>query len=224
MKMESVKAHPAIAILLTLCGGFLDAFTFVGHGRIFANSMTGNIVVTAVSLAAENRGAALAHLVPLGGFAVGVFGAHLLRLAASRDESLSAIVALLLEAVFLFAAAIVGMPQLLLIPGISFVAALQTTIFTHSGTQPYSSVMTTGNLLRTLQGFFRSTIPRRDFAGIRSAAVLATICFCFACGATAGAVATQRFHDVALLGPSSLAFIALICLVALKTRNCRQEA
>jgi uncharacterized membrane protein YoaK (UPF0700 family) len=224
MKMESVKANPAVAILLTLCGGFLDAFTFVGHGRIFANSMTGNIVVTAVSLADGNRHAALVHLVPLGGFAGGVLGAHLLRLAASRNESFSAIVALLLETAFLFAAAIARMPPAWLIPGISFVAALQTTIFTHSGTQPYSSVMTTGNLLRALQGFFRSTIPQPDFAGIRSAAVLAAICFCFACGATAGAIATQRFHDMALLGPSSLAFIALICLVTLKTCDRRQDA
>ena len=33
-----------VAALLTFSGGFLDVFTYVGHGHVFANTMTGNIV------------------------------------------------------------------------------------------------------------------------------------------------------------------------------------
>jgi hypothetical protein len=41
MDVEAAKAHSNVALLLTLSGGFLDAFTFVGHGKVFANSMSG---------------------------------------------------------------------------------------------------------------------------------------------------------------------------------------
>jgi uncharacterized membrane protein YoaK (UPF0700 family) len=39
-----------VAVLLTLSGGFPDAFTYLGHGKVFANSMTGNIVLLAARL------------------------------------------------------------------------------------------------------------------------------------------------------------------------------
>jgi uncharacterized membrane protein YoaK (UPF0700 family) len=215
MGRSSANANPAVAILLTLSGGFLDALTFVGHDRIFANSMTGNIVLTAVNFAAGENREALRHLVPLTGFVAGVLGAHLLRLALPRSESMRAIISLIFESAFLFAGAMTHVSQRWLIPGISFFAALQTTVFTHWGTQPYSSVMTTGNLLRALQGFFQSTMPRLDRRGIRDAALLAATCLCFACGALAGALETHRLHDRALVIPSMLVFSALVCLVTL---------
>ena len=34
-----------IATLLAAAGGFLDGFTWVGHGHVFANAMTGNVVL-----------------------------------------------------------------------------------------------------------------------------------------------------------------------------------
>ena len=39
-----------VAVLLTVAGGFLDAFTYVGHGGVFANSMTGNLFSSVCSL------------------------------------------------------------------------------------------------------------------------------------------------------------------------------
>src|SRR6187402_1432230 len=39
------EASVLLATLVSFSGGFLDAFTYVGHGRVFANAMTGNVVL-----------------------------------------------------------------------------------------------------------------------------------------------------------------------------------
>ena len=215
MNTGSEKANPGVALLLTLAGGYLDAFTFVGHGRIFANSMTGNIVVMALNLAGGDWHSAGRHLFPLAGFAGGVLGAHLLGLAMSRREWFAAVAALVLELLFLAAGAAAGFSDPVLIPGISFVAALQTTMFTHSGAMPYSSVMTTGNLQKAARRFFESTIPRRDAAGIRDAGLLGAITLSFTFGAMIGTLATPRLQDRALWIPCALLAAALVYLLAL---------
>ena len=40
-----------VGILLAAAGGFLDAYTFICRGHVFANAQTGNIVLFGVSLA-----------------------------------------------------------------------------------------------------------------------------------------------------------------------------
>src|ERR1700746_2262793 len=37
-----------LAALLTIAGGFLDAFTYIAHGGGFANAQTGNVVLLGV--------------------------------------------------------------------------------------------------------------------------------------------------------------------------------
>ena len=40
-----------IGILLALAGGFLDAYTYITCGGVFANAQTGNIVLMGISAA-----------------------------------------------------------------------------------------------------------------------------------------------------------------------------
>ena len=44
---ESVE----LGILLAIVGGFLDAYTFVGRGGVFANAQTGNVVLMGIEAA-----------------------------------------------------------------------------------------------------------------------------------------------------------------------------
>lgn len=210
MDIEAAKAHSNVALLLTLSGGFLDAFTFLGHGKVFANSMTGNIVLLAVNLATGDWHQASRHVPPLVGFACGILAAHLLQLMSPRWVRQPAIAALIFEIVFLAAAALKGLPEFWLIPGISFVATLQTMFFVRSGTVTYTSVMTTGNLRRCAQLFFESTIPRWDSARLRDAAMLGAISLSFALGAMVGGLATQHLHDTALCAPAAFLLVALL--------------
>ena len=43
-----------IGILLAICGGFMDAYSYTCRGGVFANAATGNIVLLAISLGNHN--------------------------------------------------------------------------------------------------------------------------------------------------------------------------
>jgi hypothetical protein len=119
---------------------------------------------------------------PLGGFVVAVLVAHLLGLAAQRGWMRhTAFASLIVEIAFLGLAAsgLVGASSAWLIPGITFVATLQTLSFTHLEALSYTSVMTTGNLRRAAQKLFVGLIPRYDAGALHDSALLATISFCF---------------------------------------------
>jgi uncharacterized membrane protein YoaK (UPF0700 family) len=212
MEIEVAKERLRVAALLTMSGGFLDAFTFIGHGKIFANSMTGNIVLMAVSAAAGNWDQAIRHVFPLLGFTCALLAAHLLRVKASRYPVLPSIASLVFEIIFLVAAALIRWPELWLISGISFVATLQTVFFAQSRKLTYSSVMTTSNLRGAIQRCFESTMPRRNAEGLHDAGVLGAISFSFIVGALIGGFVTPHLHDTALYVPASFLFAALVSI------------
>jgi len=72
-----------LAVLLTLAGGFLDAFTFVGHGGVFANAQTGNVVLLGVEAAAGRWSAAVRHVPALLAYVAGVATAETMMNPAS---------------------------------------------------------------------------------------------------------------------------------------------
>jgi uncharacterized membrane protein YoaK (UPF0700 family) len=52
-------------LLLAGAGGFLDAYTFVGRGGVFANAQTGNILLLGVEAGERHWLAALLHVPPI---------------------------------------------------------------------------------------------------------------------------------------------------------------
>ena len=58
--------------LLAGVGGFLDAYTFVGYGGVFANAQTGNIVLLGVDCQAGHWREATLHIPPVAAFMLGV--------------------------------------------------------------------------------------------------------------------------------------------------------
>ena len=86
--MPSIRTRPEslpLGLLLAAVGGFLDAFTFVGYGGVFANAQTGNIVLTGIETGEQHWRAALLHVPPILAFLLGVTVAEWLgRPAAHR--------------------------------------------------------------------------------------------------------------------------------------------
>ncbi|MFP3616894.1 DUF1275 family protein, partial [Paraburkholderia sp. SIMBA_050] len=49
MDLDGASRNLTVAALLTLSGGYLDAYTYVGHGHVFANTMTGNVALLGIN-------------------------------------------------------------------------------------------------------------------------------------------------------------------------------
>jgi uncharacterized membrane protein YoaK (UPF0700 family) len=186
-----------LGLLLAVVGGFLDAFTYVGHGHVFANAMSGNVVLVGVSIVAGQWTQAMRCLTAVLAFLAGVATANLLHLprvtAVVRRPKLDC---LLLELAFLLIVGGLpaGYPDYVTTLGISFVAAVQTSTFRELRDWPYSSVMTTGNL----RSFVDATVAWLSFRGRAEARKLAhfgTVCSAFFGGALLGGACTAAWGN-----------------------------
>jgi uncharacterized membrane protein YoaK (UPF0700 family) len=202
-----------VAALLTLSGGFLDVFTYIGHGHVFANSMTGNIVFLGMYSATGNWQQAMRHIPPIIAFLTGVFIAYRMHLSSVlKYLPKPALTCLGLEIIVLIVASFLSdsFPDVLLVLAISIVAAMQNSSFTKLELWTYNSVMTTGNLRRFAEAFFRGTMPAHDPVALREARLFGFVCLCFLAGAILAALATPKLHDYSLFIPAGTLFIAFV--------------
>ena len=194
----------AVACLLSLSGGFLDAFTYLGHGQVFANAMSGNVVLLGLFTATGNWRQAIRHIPPIIAFMAGVFVAQAIRLPVRHiGAHWPALLSLLLEIIVLIVIAFLprSFPDIWIVLSISFAAAVQNSSFTKVHTWSYNSVMTTGNLRRFAEGLFIGTVPHRDPDMLEQTRVFGAIILCFLAGAFMGGLTTGRLHNGALAIP-----------------------
>ena len=70
-KQRQMSETFRLGALLTVVGGFLDTYTYLSRGGVFANAQTGNIVLLGLSLAQGNYEMLLHYLIPILAFAAG---------------------------------------------------------------------------------------------------------------------------------------------------------
>jgi uncharacterized membrane protein YoaK (UPF0700 family) len=215
-----------VALLLAASGGFLDAFTYFGHGHVFANAMTGNVVLLGINAAAGETRQALSHLWPILAFLLGVAVAKSLRLPRfSRWVQDPSRPALSLEILFLSGAGWLprDFPSQPLVLAISFLAAVQSSTFPRVEKWAYNSTMTTGNLRQFGEAAFAALVNRPDPESSRKAKLLAGVCLAFTLGAVAGGGVTSALHNRALIVCALLLFCAWVPLVVSDRRQRSQR-
>lgn len=207
-----------VSILLTVTGGFLDAYTYLFRGKVFANGQTGNFVLLGISLAQRDFQRAFYYLLPIMAFLVGIFLAETIHVRIGNDRFIKwRHVILLLEIVILLTAVFipVGEWNYLVNVSISFVCALQTQAFRSLRGLSYISVMCTGNVRSGIQEFCNYLHSRKK-SHLTNGFYYFLIIFSFILGAAAGTFLTQHWHYLSLLFPIGLLAIALILLFAKK--------
>ena len=60
-----MSASLPVGILLALAGGFMDAYSYMARGHVFANAQTGNILLFAVAVSEGRPGDSLRYLLPV---------------------------------------------------------------------------------------------------------------------------------------------------------------
>lgn len=194
-----------IALLLAFVGGYLDAYTWIIHG-VMANAQTANLVLLWVHGSTGNWDDALHFVPPILAFAVGIlFAAWLRGVAGQRASAISTLV----EILSLVAVGVLHnrLPDLAGTLGISFVAAMQTAVFTKVEGVAYSSVMITGNMRQAIEGVY---IALSGGGPLRRSGIFAALCVAFGVGAAVGAFATKGIPDLTLGIPVTALLIILL--------------
>jgi len=221
---ESVE----LGILLTLVGGFLDAYTFVGRGGVFANAQTGNVVLMGIEAAAGEWEKAVLYAVPILAFIVGVVVAETIKKPSMRlliPDTERAV--LILEIAVLFIVCFIPYtgPDMMVTVAISFVAALQFSVFRKLDGSPYNTIAITGNLRSATQEAYLA-VTRKDYKSAFQAVRFSVINLSFLAGAILGGLLTSFIGVKAVW----VTVIVLICPVILlstdeyKSKNVRIDA
>ncbi len=196
-----------IALLLAFAGGYLDAYTWIVHG-VMANAQTANLVLLWVYGSIGDWTKALHFVPPILAFAAGIVIAAWLRRATGERAR---VISTLVEIVLLVVIAVLHnrLPDLAGTLGISFVAAIQSAVFTRVEGVVFSSVMITGNMRQAIEGAFAAA---SGDGSLRSPGIFATLCLTFGLGAALGAFATKQIPNLALgLPVIALLVVLLLC-------------
>ena len=214
-----------IAYLLTLVGGFLDAYTYFERGGVFANAQTGNIVKLGIALANGARDKYLSYLIPTCSFAVGLMVSLVIKEVLERHE-------MRLVRRTVLVAEIVGLVVVGFVPLgeewdrlanciVSFVAAMQYETFTTFRGEAIVTTMSTGNLRKMVDALFAG-IVHHDTAKLRRAGLFLSIIATFTAGAFVGTRACDALGRAAVL-PAMLGLGAAIAIItALRRANHRR--
>lgn len=81
-KNSQMSSSLAVGILLALAGGFMDAYSYMARGHVFANAQTGNILLFAVAISEGRPADSLRYLLPVVSFALGIALAAAMRAPA----------------------------------------------------------------------------------------------------------------------------------------------
>lgn len=155
---HSIARHESLLVGLPLAcvGGFLDAYTYVLRGGVFANAQTGNLVLLALRLAQKDWPRALYYALPVLAFCTGIL---VVNLAGRREARRTSYRMLILGTELLLLLAVgflpAGAPNALVTVIISFVCSLQVHSFRTIHSQPYATTMCTGNLRSATDCLFR---------------------------------------------------------------------
>ena len=222
-----LKIHESVpfAILLALVGGYLDAYTFIGRGGVFANAQTGNIVLLGVYAAEGEWRQALMHIPPIAAFVAGVILSEALKnkqshIILSDWER----VVLILEMAVLFLVGFIpySVSNNVVTVAISFVTSIQVSSFRKLVDSPYASTMSTGNLRTASHALYFAFTQKDKAAAIRAARFLGII-FTFLIGAFLGGLLTVRFESKAVWGAVIILMIPVILLSIYGRSNVKKE-
>ena len=222
------RERPGEAAALSAVGGFLDAYTFLAHGGVFANAQTGNVVLFGAQAATGEWSQALRHVPPILAFIAGLLTAEVLaRPAARRRLRRPARVVLLVECLVFVAVGCLpaATPDVIATVAIAWAATLQIGTFRQAGDVSYNATFTTGNL-RSLVSSAAAWAVERDADAVRRTRTLGAVVLSFAGGAVLGGVATRRWstHAVVLVVPVLLLVLLSIAGHARRERDRESHA
>jgi uncharacterized membrane protein YoaK (UPF0700 family) len=138
----------AIAVSLSLLGGFLDAYSYLLKGGVFANAQTGNVVLLFISLANTEFARCIKYIIPIITFALGILASELFKGRKEIKSHLRIKIVLLIEFALIIGIALAGdyFSNYVINCAISLLAGIQVANFDKFDGNPIATTMITGNL------------------------------------------------------------------------------
>lgn len=209
-----------IGIFLALAGGFLDAYTYLMRGNVFANAQTGNIVLLGVTLAKGELSKAIYYIFPILAFAIGVLFCEIIRHILKFNKVIHwRQLIILLEIIILAVTAFVprGRLDIAVNTLVSFVCALQVESFRIISGNTVATTMCTGNLRSGTELLFSALLLKDKYMFKKSMQYYGIIFF-FIIGAFAQGIASKFIGAESVLVACAILVVPFILMFKEKNK------
>ena len=200
-------------ILLTIAGGFLDAYTYVTRGGVFSNAQTGNIVKLSMCLANGDFARAYHFLMPILAFVAGVLVALIIETHHMKhDIPHVRRTVLIIEMATLVAVSFMSDEfNTLANIMISFVCAMQITAFKQFAGEAFATTMSTGNLRKLVNSSYQA-FHTKEKEDINRSLIYLVIILSFVAGGVLGCLLTKSLGNLSVYVPVSLMLVCFIII------------
>jgi uncharacterized membrane protein YoaK (UPF0700 family) len=189
-----------LGILLSLAGGFTDAYTFIIRGNVFANAQTGNIVLLGLKLVNAQWKEASFYIFPILAFVLGILAAEFIRTKFKNKKWVHwRQVVILIEILVLFLSAFIpqGNYDIIVNTAVSFICSLQVESFRKINGNLSATTMCTGNLRSGTEQLYKYILLKDKTAKEKFMIYYGLILF-FIIGAVLGSFFTEILREKAL--------------------------
>ena len=202
-----------VGVILSIVGGFFDAYSYTCRNKVFANAQTGNIVLLAVNLSKGEWLSAAYYILPIFSFILGTL--IVLKLKSKFNEHPQIHwhqVILIIEMAII---SIVGFIPKDLSPVanilISLTCSMQYEAFRRMNGKPYATVMCSGNLRSATDHLFQY-LQNKNKDSLYLALQYYGIILMFGIGAALGSIITKFIGLKSIFICVAGLFIALMVL------------
>lgn len=200
-KEKQMSESYVVGMILAIVGGYLDAYTYICRGQVFANAQTGNMVLLGIELAQGNFLRALHCLVPIITYFIGILFIEFIKTNFKMNSTLHwRQITIAIELMALTGVAFLpqGRYDPIAIIVVAFVCSLQVQSFRKFNGNAYASTMCTGNLRSASEHFFRySSLKNKEELKVTLQYVSIILFFIF--GAIIGCYLTKVYEAKSVL-------------------------
>lgn len=188
-----------LALFLTFCAGYVDAYTFIERGNTLVAGQTGNVVFLSVGLIQHNVTDARAKVLTLLSFMLGVFLLTIYKekLRIVKKPILSLIPLAILSLIIGFIPPTVE--NIYLVPPLAFCMGLVTTAFGEVSGIAYNNAFMTGNIKRTMLAF-GDYVRTKHSPFLREGLIFVSLLSSFVLGVVVSAYLTVFYDEKTILG------------------------
>jgi|GEM_PF-18469 len=211
-----------LGTILALSGGFMDAYSYIERGKVFANAQTGNMLLFGVNLSEGNYQTMLNYLFPVLAFALGIALADTVR---TKEPNLLhwRQISVLTETLILIAVSF--FPTTLNLPAnslTSFACGIQVESFRKIHGQGIATTMCIGNLRSGTENLHHY-LHTKERKFLDSSLLYYGIIICFIIGAVIGNAVVRILHEKAILGCSFLLFVTFLIMFIDREKELREN-
>lgn len=223
-KTDQISESLRLNAILTFSGGFMDAYSYMCRGEVFANAQTGNVILLMVHASMADFHAAMKYLLPIVAFSSGVIISEVIRHYFFRESRFHwRQLAVLIEVLILFSVAF--MPQKMNDMAnalISFACGIQVESFRKLRGNAIATTMCVGNLRSAAQAISLYRLMG-DKGHLHKGLLYYTVILIFAFGAVVGDFCVKYFRERAIIISSIAVFVGLLMMFVEPERKGQDE-